>query len=77
MTVLEAWAYGKPIIGSNRGGIAEWVAEYGGGVLFSPGDVHDLARCIRSFCKNRSLQVPEGVRTMSDVAREMLTVYWH
>ena len=38
ITILEAFAFGKPVIGSRLGGIKEMVREGSTGLLFSPGD---------------------------------------
>ena len=43
MTILEAFAYGKPVIGSNIGGISELISEAEDGYLFEPKNVDDLA----------------------------------
>lgn len=42
MAVLEAMAYGKPVVGSRMGGIPELVAEGKTGLLFNPGNVSEL-----------------------------------
>jgi glycosyltransferase involved in cell wall biosynthesis len=42
MAVLESFAYGKPVVGANIGGIPEQI-ENGCGLLFEPGDSADLA----------------------------------
>jgi glycosyltransferase involved in cell wall biosynthesis len=79
MTVLEAWAAGTPVIGSNRGGIAEWIEQFGGGQLFPPGDSAALTRILAQGSPTRfsalRAQVPREVRRMSDVADEMVHLY--
>lgn len=47
MSVLEAYALGKPVIGARIGGIPEQVEEGQTGFTFSSGDVDDLARQLR------------------------------
>ncbi|MFH2093446.1 MAG: glycosyltransferase family 4 protein [Pseudomonadota bacterium] len=42
LSVIEAMAYGKPVIGSMTGGIPEMVMEGETGFLFQAGDVHGL-----------------------------------
>jgi glycosyltransferase involved in cell wall biosynthesis len=42
MSVLEAFAYGKPVVGSRIGGIPEMIDEKINGYLFDPGNVDDL-----------------------------------
>jgi len=36
LTLLEAFAAGLPVAGSDLGGIAEWISDHGGGVLLPP-----------------------------------------
>jgi glycosyltransferase involved in cell wall biosynthesis len=43
MSVLEALAYGKPVIGANIGGIPELIQDGTDGFLFQSGNVDDLA----------------------------------
>lgn len=42
MTVLEAYALGKPVIGARIGGIPEIVRDEVTGLLFEPGSPEDL-----------------------------------
>ncbi|RJQ56190.1 MAG: glycosyltransferase family 1 protein [Nitrospiraceae bacterium] len=46
-SVLEAFSYGKPVIGSRIGGIPEIVKNWETGLLFDPGDSEDLSLKIR------------------------------
>jgi len=57
MTVLEAWAVGVPVIGTDRGGIKEWVDEYGGGWLFPAGNTRALASIIENLL-NKQILIP-------------------
>jgi glycosyltransferase involved in cell wall biosynthesis len=41
--ILESYAHGKPVVGSNRGSISEVVRDGKTGLLFEPGDSDDLA----------------------------------
>ena len=43
MSVLESFAYGKPVIGSRIGGIPELINEDHDGLTFTPGNSQDLA----------------------------------
>ena len=47
MTILEAFACGLPVIGSNLGSTAELVDHRRTGLLFRPGDAEDLATQVR------------------------------
>jgi glycosyltransferase involved in cell wall biosynthesis len=48
MSVLEAHALGKPVIGADIGGIPEMIENGETGFLFRSGDVEDLAQRLRS-----------------------------
>lgn len=49
MSVLEAYAFGKPVIGARIGGIPELVREGATGACFTSGDVSDCARVLSEF----------------------------
>jgi glycosyltransferase involved in cell wall biosynthesis len=57
---LEAKASGLPVIASRIGGIPECVEDGRTGFLFSPGDHHELAHCIRSLKKDSTLHRKMG-----------------
>ena len=44
--VIEAFAYGKPVIGARIGGITEMILPGETGWLFNPGDVAGLSACL-------------------------------
>jgi len=52
---LEAFAYGKPVIGAERGGIPEMVRPGETGLLFPPSDGEALARAIRTLHEDGDL----------------------
>lgn len=64
-TVIEAYAYGKPVIASNFGCFPELVEDSVTGYLFEPKNVKDLADKIRKLAKD-----PELCRTMGHNARK-------
>jgi glycosyltransferase involved in cell wall biosynthesis len=47
LAVLEAYALGKPVIGSNLGGIPELIQQGKTGYVFHPGDIESLASVLR------------------------------
>jgi glycosyltransferase involved in cell wall biosynthesis len=51
MVVIEALSMGKPIIGSDIGGIPELIQEGKNGFLFEPGNLQDLIKTIRNADK--------------------------
>jgi glycosyltransferase involved in cell wall biosynthesis len=62
---LEGMAMGKPIVGSRSGGTTEMVRDHFNGLLYAPGDVHDLARQIK-----RLAQDPAYARRLGDNGRK-------
>ncbi|MCX6740484.1 MAG: glycosyltransferase family 4 protein [Candidatus Parcubacteria bacterium] len=52
LAILEAFALGKPVIGSDLGGIPELVKDNKTGLVFVPGDDYDLADKIKSLYNN-------------------------
>ena len=70
MTILEACAYGKPIIGSHIGGISEMIEPDRTGLLFAPADASELAECIRTLWRDKSLRIKMGRAARDKVERE-------
>jgi glycosyltransferase involved in cell wall biosynthesis len=58
LSVLEAFALGKPVIGSRLGGIPELVQDNETGFTFEPGNVADLREKIRLLLENINV-IPE------------------
>lgn len=50
--VLEAYSYGKPVIASNLGSLAEIVEDGKTGLLFEPKSPRQIADCIRKLYEN-------------------------
>lgn len=67
MSVLEAMAFGKPVVGGNIGGIPEQVRDGIEGRLFEPGNARELAAILDDLALN-----PEKARTMGENARRRL-----
>jgi glycosyltransferase involved in cell wall biosynthesis len=67
MVILEAFAYGKPIIASSIGGIPEMVINEKTGLLYSPGDDNDLKDKICYLLNN-----PHMIKNMGKFARELV-----
>jgi glycosyltransferase involved in cell wall biosynthesis len=64
MTVIEAFACGLPVIGSNHGAVPEFVDDGRTGLLFRPGDGEDLARQVRW-----TIEHPDRLLLMRQAAR--------
>lgn len=60
LTILEAFAFAKPVVASRIGGIPELVEEGRTGLLSEPGDACDLRRKIGYVLANPSLAVEMG-----------------
>jgi glycosyltransferase involved in cell wall biosynthesis len=56
MSVLEAMAYGKPVVASGIGGIPELVVHAETGLLFPPGDAGALTDCLTRLMDDPSLR---------------------
>jgi len=60
MSVLEAMAYGKPIVGSRMGGIPELVDEGKTGLLYEARDVDGLLSKLNQLMESRELRMKMG-----------------
>jgi glycosyltransferase involved in cell wall biosynthesis len=68
MVLLEAMAFGKPVIATSAGGIPEVVGN--GGVVVSPGDEEELADAIMHV-----ITTPELRSELSSKARERVRIF--
>jgi glycosyltransferase involved in cell wall biosynthesis len=55
LVISEAWMFGKPVIGSNVGAMAERVSDDVDGLLFDMGDPRSLAAVMRRACTEDGL----------------------
>ena len=69
MTVLESFACGTPVIGTNIGGIPELIQDGENGLLFEPGNTSELIEKIISLLRNRELAVRMGQKGRQQVER--------
>lgn len=60
LTVVEAFSYGKPVIGSNIGGIPEIIDNGINGLTFDPENVDELASGIIQLYNNNDMVVEMG-----------------
>jgi glycosyltransferase involved in cell wall biosynthesis len=56
MVVAEALAFGKPVIGSRRGGIPEMIREGENGLLFEPDTPGDLIAALRQLAADADVR---------------------
>jgi len=62
LTVVESFAYGKPVIASKIGAIPELVENNLNGIVFQPGNVEELTSAINKLYTERKLAVEMGKR---------------
>ncbi|MCP5197111.1 MAG: glycosyltransferase family 4 protein [Gammaproteobacteria bacterium] len=60
LTLIESFAYGKPVIASNIGGMTEVVEDGVDSILVKPGDVDDLVSAIYRMSQNKRMAVDMG-----------------
>ena len=70
-SVMEAFALGKPVIGSNIGGIPELVREGETGLLFNPGDAKELSSKIDHLNKKPQEIIAMGVNARRFVEEKL------
>jgi glycosyltransferase involved in cell wall biosynthesis len=59
-TAIEPWAYGIPVIASNRGGLAEIVQDGVTGIVVDPDERGSLTRALKRFSVDRELAARLG-----------------
>jgi len=67
MSVLEAMAFGRPVVGSDIGGIPEQIRDGLDGRLFTPGDIDALTHILDELVRH-----PQQAREMGSSARQRL-----
>jgi glycosyltransferase involved in cell wall biosynthesis len=80
LVVYDAFLAGIPVIGSNRGGIAELVTHERNGLLVEPNDPQAWTATLERLTSDKQLlqQLRVGIRpprSMANVAAEMLDLY--
>lgn len=70
MSILEAFAYGKPVVGSNIGGISEMVIENKTGLLFNPRNNLELRERINFLLSHPSLITQLGKNAREKIEKE-------
>src|SRR5262249_5665529 len=80
LVVLESFAAGTPVMGSNLGGIAELVRHQVNGLVLDSDDISAWPEALRRCAEDRRFlaRLRQGVmppRSMADVAHEMAQLY--
>lgn len=73
MSILEAMAYGYPIIATRVAGIPEMVEEGGNGFLFEPGDIPAMGKALMRLCSDAALRQTMGARSRQIVKEKFQT----
>lgn len=82
LVAIEAFARGKPVLGSNAGGLADVVTHGVTGWLFEPGDTSGLAAVLREVDRPRALAMGRLARRAYEeqytagIFRENLGAWW-
>jgi glycosyltransferase involved in cell wall biosynthesis len=69
--VIEAMAWGKPVVASRVGGIPEMIRHNRNGILVAPG-AQNLFRAMRRLCEDRGLRARMGGRNRADAKQYYL-----
>lgn len=72
IVTMEAMAAGKPIVAANSGALPELVQHGGNGLLFQPGNSHDLASKVATLLKDPALSAQMSEKSLELVARHEL-----
>ncbi len=80
MTIREAWLAGVPVVASRTGALAEGIEDGVDGLLFTPGDADDLARCLQRLTDDARLRyrlarAPKQVAAPDETADALESVY--
>ena len=76
LTVIEAFAYGKPVIATRAGGISEIVADNVNGLLVEPGDAPGLAAALDLMIGDLDLRARLGAPVASNTKYGLTQNAW-
>lgn len=76
MAVLDAWAYGLPVVTTPVGGIPDIVVDGKNGLLFNPGDINALSKKLDTLIKDTELRnkLSEEARLLADTTFNVATI---
>ena len=57
MAVLDAWAYGLPVVTTPVGGLPDVLINGKNALVFQPGDIHELAQQLHKIIENKELRM--------------------
>ena len=68
-SILESFSYGKPVIGSNLGGVSELITDGEDGLVFEPGNSEDLSRKIQFLIDKPKIIIEMGKNARAKVEK--------
>ncbi len=71
LTIFEAFACGKPVIGANIGGIPELIKDSVRGCIFKSGDIEELSLSIMHLLNNPDLVEQMGENTKTFIEQDL------
>ncbi|HOP46416.1 MAG TPA: glycosyltransferase family 4 protein [Desulfobacteraceae bacterium] len=77
LTVIEAFAMGKPVVGARIGGIPELVRDWDTGLTFVSGDMADLEGKIKLMLDNSDRIAEMGKKARAYVEKELNTAVYY
>lgn len=83
VSILEAMAYGKPILSTLVGGIPEMVKNHVNGILFLPGDKDIMYNSISRLLMDKTLRINMGEKSLQyikpyfpdNISKEIKSIY--
>jgi glycosyltransferase involved in cell wall biosynthesis len=70
MALIESYAWGKPVLGANIGGISEMIDEEETGLLFEPFSVEDLSEKIEYLLGHEDVAMRMGKKARAKAEKE-------
>ena len=84
MAVLDAWAYGLPVVTTPVGGLPDILDDGKNALVFQPGDTEQLAKCLellisdeelRYAISQESLKLAQTVFSAENINKQLADIY--
>jgi glycosyltransferase involved in cell wall biosynthesis len=73
ISILEAYACGKPVIGAHIGGIPEMIEHDESGLLYESGNINDLEKCLREIQDSPQKKLIDMGKAGQSIVRQRYT----